>query len=160
RLRGGRRRRRARPRRLSTLAMLDAGAIAARFALGAGARLEGPVARGELGQVWRLSTNDGTWAVKEPFEAPARDEVEADARYQEVVAAAGVPMPAVVRSVDGEVAVTFDERCVRLYTWVDLSTPDRTLAPDVVGTTVAAIHRVRHHGASGEHPWYTEPLGA
>ncbi len=138
----------------------DAAEIAARFGLGRGARLDGPVARGELGQVWRLDTDRDAWAVKEPFEPPTRDDVEADARYQDAVVASGVPMPRVVRSVDGDVVVRVGRSSVRVYSWVDLLAPDRALAPEVVGATVAAIHRVEHHGASGEHAWYTEPVGA
>ena len=42
--------------------------IAERFSLGDRATLTGPVARGELGQVWRLTTPNGRWAVKEPFQ--------------------------------------------------------------------------------------------
>jgi Ser/Thr protein kinase RdoA (MazF antagonist) len=139
---------------------IDAAAVAARFGLGDDGELEGPVARGELGQVWRLTTARGTWAVKQPFEAPARDEVDADARYQDAVAAAGVPMPRVLRTVDGDVIVPIDGITVRVYTWVDLLAPDRTLAAARVGQAVASIHRVRHHGTSGVHPWYTDPVGA
>src|SRR5690349_20506569 len=93
-------------------APIDAAALAVRFDLGDDARLDGPVARGELGQVWRLATARGVWAVKQPFAAPARAEVEADAAYQDAVAATGVPMPAIVRSIDREVAVTLGDTVV------------------------------------------------
>ncbi len=138
----------------------DAGGIAERFGLGRQARLSGPVARGELGQVWRIQTDSGTWAVKEPFEAPSDDEVAHDAAYQDVVRATGVPMPAIVRALDGDVLAEVGSAVVRVYEWVDLLPVDRGLDPAAVGRLVAAIHRVRHEGRSPVDPWYTDPLGA
>ena len=47
--------------------MLDpkaAGEIARVFGLGDGARLEGPIAAGRKGQIWRLVTEQGRYAVK------------------------------------------------------------------------------------------------
>ena len=79
--------------------MLEArgtGVIAGHFQLGADAVLSGPVARGEVGRVWRLVTSLGVWAVKEPFRAPpSADEVNDDAAFQDAVLAAEVAMPAV-----------------------------------------------------------------
>ena len=72
--------------------------IAGRFQLGADAVLSGPVARGEVGRVWRLVTSLGVWAVKEPFAPPSADEVNDDAAFQDAVLAAEVAMPAVVRT--------------------------------------------------------------
>jgi hypothetical protein len=39
-------------------------AIATAYALGEVVDFVGPVDRGELGEVWRLITTTGTWAVK------------------------------------------------------------------------------------------------
>jgi hypothetical protein len=75
--------------------------IARRFSLGKGATLTGPAARGVLGQVWRLTTSDGAWAVKEPFEPKSETDLEAEARIQEMARDAGIATPGVVRSVDG-----------------------------------------------------------
>jgi hypothetical protein len=85
------------------LSARDADRVAVRFGLGRDAVLSGPVARGELGQVWRLDTIEGAWAVKEPFEAPSPQDAADDALYQEAVHRAGVPMPATVSTVDGHV---------------------------------------------------------
>ena len=48
---------------------VDAAEIADAFGLGRAVRLsDGPVARGKQGEVWRLETAEGRWAVKVPFE--------------------------------------------------------------------------------------------
>jgi hypothetical protein len=56
--------------------LVDAADVARRFGLGPAARLsDGPVARGKQGLVWRLDTEDGSWAVKVPFHRSSEDEV-------------------------------------------------------------------------------------
>ena len=67
------------------LAATDAARIADHYALGGDAVLSGPVARGEVGQVWRLTTSLGAWAIKEPFERPSADESHDDAAFQDEV---------------------------------------------------------------------------
>ena len=142
------------------LSLGDAERVAVRYGLGDDAVIVGPVARGELGQVWRIDTSQGRWAVKEPFDAPRADETEDDARYQEAVRAAGVPIPALVRTVDGDVVADVGSAVVRVYEWVDLQPLDRRIDPAAVGQLVASIHRVRHHGRSPVHWWYTDAVGA
>src|SRR5439155_24923856 len=79
--------------------------IADRYALGDRAMLTGPVARGELGQVWRLITSNGTWAVKEPFEPKSEADSREEAQIQEIARDAGIPAPRVLRSADGDVSL-------------------------------------------------------
>jgi Ser/Thr protein kinase RdoA (MazF antagonist) len=141
------------------LSSSDAQRIAVRFGLGRDAVLSGPVARGEVGQVWSIATSEGRWAVKEPFEAPSREEAADDLSYQQAVRAGGVPMPATVPTVDGDVVEDVGSAVVRVYEWVDLEPLDRRLDPTAVGDLVASIHRVRHHGRSPVHWWYTDPVG-
>jgi Phosphotransferase enzyme family len=143
--------------------MLDghaADAIADLYGLGGDATLSGPVARGEVGQVWRLTTARGSWAVKEPFEAPPTDEVNDDAAYQDVVFAAGVLMPKVVRTSTGDVLADIGSTNVRVYEWAELGERDPWLDPGVVGQIVASIHRVHFVGENPVDPWYTDPIGA
>jgi Ser/Thr protein kinase RdoA (MazF antagonist) len=140
---------------------MDAAELARSFGLGGRATLSaGPVARGKQGEVWRLDSDEGSWAVKVPFEAEDEDEVAATAAFQEAAYAAGVPTPAVRRSTDGRVFATVADRQVRLYQWVDLEGPDTTLDPALVGAAVAAIHQVPTTVGGPAHPWYTEPVGA
>lgn len=142
--------------------MLDTRAaahIADVFELGGDAELSGPVARGEVGQVWRLTTSRGTWAVKEPFEAPSTEEVNDDAAFQDVVFAAGVSMPQVVRTRQGDVLADVGQATVRVYEWVDLMERDAWLDPATVGRIVASIHGVHYIGQNPVDPWYTDPIG-
>jgi aminoglycoside phosphotransferase (APT) family kinase protein len=135
-------------------------AIVAAFGLGEALSLAGPVARGEQGQVWRLETTRGTWAVKETFEPLSEAEVAEAAAFQEAAALAGVATPRIARTSLGDVLHACGETHVRLYEWVDLEPPDRLVDPDAVGRLLAAIHLVGFEGRAPVHPWYTDPVGA
>jgi aminoglycoside phosphotransferase (APT) family kinase protein len=137
----------------------DARRILDEFGLGSDGVLTGPVARGEVGQVWRLATTDAVYAVKEPFEPPDESATDDEAAFQELGTAAGVPAPRVVRTPDGRVLVRIRTAVIRVYTWVELRAPDRHLDTTAVADAVALLHRVRYTGANGLHPWYTDPIG-
>lgn len=137
----------------------SATAIAEAFGLGGDVQLEGPVARGEQGQVWRLSTGRGDLAVKDPLYPVGPDEAEYDAELQDACVAAGIPMPAVVRTPGGRVVADVDGGPVRLYTWTDVLERDRLLDPAEVGALVARIHRVAVPAGGTVNEWYTRPVG-
>ena len=137
----------------------DGDEIAAAFGLGAARSLTGLVARGEEGQVWRLETAAGTWAVKETFDPLDAADVAEIATFQEAAAAAGVTMLPVVGTPAGAVARTVAGTQVRVYGWVDLLPPDRLVDAAAVGRLLAAIHRTGFEGTSPVHPWYSEPVG-
>ena len=138
-----------------------AGRIAAAYGLGDAFAELVPAARGEQGQVWRLDTDQGTYAVKESFEPQEEDEAAADIAFQEAVLATGsVALPRPIRTPSGPVLATVAGRRVRVYEWIDLLPTDYSFDVAVVGETIAAIHRVRHEPARPIHPWYTEPVGA
>ena len=140
---------------------MDAAELARRFGLGRAVRLsDGPVARGRQGDVWRLETADGAWAVKAPYQPPREDEVRASTLFHEAACAAGVPAPRVRRTPEGDVFATVGGTRVRLYEWVDLRGPDPLLDPALVGAVVAAIHRVPATGLGAVDPWHHEPVGA
>ena len=143
--------------------MLDVGSaarIAEIYQLGDDPVLTGPAARGEVGQVWRLTTSLGAFAVKEPFEQPSVAEADDDAAFQDAVRATGVLMPAVVRTRSGDVVAEVGRAHVRVYDWVDLGERDARLDPATVGRLVASIHRVTYIGRNPVDPWYTGPIGA
>lgn len=142
--------------------MLDArGAVevAGRYSLGASPVLSGPVARGEFGQVWRLETSLGAWAVKEALRPPETDDIE-DVEYQEAARANGVPTPSIVRTTEGEVFADLGTARVRVYGWVDLLDRDPHVDPAAVGRLIASLHRVPFSGHRPVHYWYVEPVGA
>jgi Ser/Thr protein kinase RdoA (MazF antagonist) len=137
-----------------------AGLIARGF--GWGGRVHDMVlaARGEQGRVWRLTTEAGTYALKELIVRQTPADAEMDVAYQEAVLAAGsVTMPRPIRTVGGDVLLGVAGHQVRAYTWVALLPTDPTLDPASVGATLAAVHRVQHAPARPLHPWYTEPVG-
>lgn len=124
------------------LATTDATLVAQHFGLGARAVLDGPVAFGRLGEIWRLVTEQGRFAVKHARFAVSVEDAERDAAYQDIVRAAGVPMPAVVRTVDGAVLANLEGGTVRVYEWVDILPADRSLDPGELGRALATIHSV------------------
>src|SRR5439155_3237764 len=132
--------------------------IADRYALGDRATLTGPVARGELGQVWRLITSNGTWAVKEPFEPKSEAESREEAEIQGIAREAGIPAPGVIRSADGNVSLVVGDVRICVFEWVDVLERDPGLDPVSVGQVVASIHRVPFPEIRGEDPWYREPI--
>ena len=137
----------------------DAEAIAAAFDLGVVHDFTGPCARGELGQVWRLSSDSGDWAVKESFASAETDEQSATTRFCEAAIGHGVPAPAVRRAGDGADQLLIGTTPVRVLGWVDLDEPDPSIDAAIVGATVATLHRVEFAEQLGAHWWYTDPVG-
>lgn len=140
---------------------MDAAAIAERFGLGRARVLDGPVARGKQGAVWRLESSEGRWAVKVPFAPVDEQDVRASTAFQEAAHAAGVPTPRVRRAVDGRIFASVGASQVRVHEWVDLMPPDPLLDPGLVGETVAQLHAVRtpEHGAELD-SWHSQAVGA
>ena len=134
--------------------------MADRFDLGPDARLEVEAARGEQGQVRRLLTAHGSYAVKESFDEVDAAEAEATAAFQARCHAAGAPCPRPVPDRDGHYLADIDGEPIRVQTWVDIEDPDPLLDPAAVGAAVAALHAVVVPDASTPHWWHTEPVGA
>ncbi|MFC7493638.1 MULTISPECIES: aminoglycoside phosphotransferase family protein [unclassified Nocardioides] len=134
--------------------------IAEQFGLGGGACLRGPVAFGRLGEIWQLDTRRGRFAVKHAHFAVSVEGAESDAEYQDVVRAAGVPMPAVVRAVDSAVVADIGGSQVRVYEWVDVLPEDRRLDPGEFGRVLASIHSAAVPTDDPVDGWYVDPIGA
>ncbi|GAA2737263.1 hypothetical protein GCM10009867_23790 [Pedococcus aerophilus] len=121
----------------------------------------GPVARGKQGEVWRLDTTEGAWAVKVAFGAVSEPGIAASAAFQEAAHAAGVPTPELRRTREGAVLGRVGAtELVRVHSWVDLGPPDPLLDPAAVGEVVAAIHRLDVPADGPADPWSHEPVGA
>ena len=138
----------------------DAAELADRFGLGDHAVLAGPVSRGFMGGIWRLTTSQGIWAVKEPDSRREEAAVAAATALEEAVAAAGVFVPGLRRADDGCVFADIGSAQVRVHEWVDLLEPDLTIDPSAVGRTVALIHGVGVPGEEPVDPWWSEIVGA
>ena len=134
--------------------------VADRFDLGPDARLEVEAARGEQGQVRRLVTARGVFALKETFGELDVDEAELTAAFQARCHDAGVPCPRPLADGDGCYVTHVDGQPVRLQTWADVLDADPMLDPASVGTAVARLHGVVVPATESPHEWHTEPVGA
>jgi Ser/Thr protein kinase RdoA (MazF antagonist) len=138
----------------------EVGEIVNRFALGSRPMLDPRRSRGEQGQVWRLGTSTGVWAVKELILRQTEADMDVSARFQQAAVDAGVPAPTVVRTIDGHVLLELNGRQFRVFSWADLLAPDPGLDPEKVGVLVGTIHALGYPSHGPVHPWYTEPVGA
>jgi Ser/Thr protein kinase RdoA (MazF antagonist) len=135
--------------------------IATRFELGADPVLStAPVARGEQGQVWRLDTDRGSFAVKEGFRPVAIDDVRNAAGYSAAARATGITAPLAIADSSGELIADIGSAQIRVHEWIDLLPPDLRLDPVALGQTVAGIHRTNFTGTAPLDHWFTEPVGA
>ena len=140
---------------------MDAQGVADAFGLGRAESLSEPVARGELGHVRRLVTDQGTWAVKESFEPFDDDELAAaqvSGAFHLACSEAGIPTPA-PQTADGRFVVEVGGEQLQAFEWVDLADPEPLLDPEAVGALVAALHGVRRTPESEVHEWFEEPVG-
>ena len=133
--------------------------VTARYGLG---RPLGPpvyAARGELGRIWRLDTERGAWAVKEALVPVAEADAAADVAFQLAAAAAGVPLPLPVRTIEGQVTVRGPGAVLRVYEWVDLDPGAGDPAAADLGALLARMHRVAHPARGPVVEWFSAPLG-
>lgn len=137
-----------------------AAAIAERYGLGGPATLTGPVDRGELGEIWRLETGRGRFAVKVPFDGLAPAELLEPAAFADAVADAGVMTPRVLRGRDGSLVQSVAGHQVAVLEWLDLLPENAALDPGEVGRLVAGIHRVPFTGSRASNGWSRDPVGA
>jgi aminoglycoside phosphotransferase (APT) family kinase protein len=133
--------------------------IAEAYGLPRPARLEGPVARGQLGRVWRLRTPERDFAVKEWYAQPDLGGAGRDARFVESARAARVLTPAIIRTPTGQVVQVVDGTAVRVFDWVDLRPPSRRLDPPDVGRTVARLHLASQPSDDPVDNWFATGFG-
>ena len=141
------------------------------FDLGEGTLSAGPVARGRLGEIWRLDSTTGSWAVKTRGAGGSdpEDEVDATAAFHEAAVSAGLPAPAVRRTRDGRLLAEVGGSRVGVLAWVDMAGPDPALDPVAVGSVLAGLHGmpaarfpgpVASAGPWEVRPWFHAPVGA
>ncbi len=139
---------------------MHAQAVADAFGLGCATSLSEPVARGEVGEVRRLETDHGTFAVKQDFGSWSVADAEASSAFHRVCWEAGIPTAEPLRATTGRFAARVDGEHVRTYAWAELADPDPTLDPAAVGRLVARLHQVRHPWPTSEiDPWFEAPIG-
>src|SRR5215210_1422299 len=90
-------------------------AIAAAYGLGEVLDFVGPVDRGEVGEVWRLTSTTGSWAVKITFADLPEGAAEVSARLQTFARSRGVRAPAVRLTPAGRSWAWIGDTVVRVY---------------------------------------------
>lgn len=128
------------------------------------------VARGAMGEVWRVETRDGRFALKALFSWADYPERPADIDVQLAAAAAGVPIPrpVLVGGGGGVGVVEVDGGRFRAYEWVDLGRPLAAPVPvataaeagDILGRIHALGLPLEATAAPGDHmvdEWYRTP---
>lgn len=138
--------------------------IASRFGLGDVTGAMRSVARpDEMGRRWSLETVRGRWAARTVDDVFPVTDGEANARFQEAAARAGVLLPAPVRSVTGAVVEVIAENHWRVYEWAQsgppLTAPVSATVTREVGGILAAIHALRLP-VDGICPWSSQRFAA
>jgi Ser/Thr protein kinase RdoA (MazF antagonist) len=117
-----------------------------------------------MGEIWRLETTRGSWAVKWQFPWAPTEARPADLRVQAAASAAGIPLPLPVTTPSGDAVTAVGERHVRVYPWLDLRPAVQVPAPAEVAAEVGRLLGLLHALAlpTGEpiDPWYTTPPAA
>ena len=139
--------------------------IAEAFALGRPNGGAVPVARGEMGRIWRLDTDRGRYAVKELLYTMDVADAQADVAFQRAALDAGLPMPRPVTQPDGAVLLEIERpggavATFRVYSWVDLARPNRPPRPAVAAALLARLQRLDRPADGPMDAWFAEPLGA
>ena len=139
---------------------LDAQSVADVFGLGRAESLSEPLARGELGQVRRLVTDRGVWAVKESLERIDDDvaALERSGAFHRACWEAGLPTPE-PRTAGGRFVAHLDGEPVQVLGWVELADPDPGLDPEAVGVMLAGLHAVRRPAGGPVDGWFEAPVG-
>jgi len=114
-----------------------------------------------MGEIWRLETARGRWAVKWQFPWAPTEARPADLQVQAAAAAAGIPLPSPVTTPAGDAVVAIGGRHVRVYAWADLGPaiepPARPEVAAEAGRLLGLLHALALPAAGPLDPWYTTP---
>jgi serine/threonine protein kinase len=134
--------------------------VAEAYGLGPGPWTMAPVARGALGQIWKLSGNGSAWAVKELLFGCDEEQVRREAALQRAAERLGVASPRLIPDRHGayvsHLAAASGGSFVKLYDWIDGATADAS-DPDVLdwfGRAMALLHTAGEGASGTPDPWY------
>ncbi|MER5573532.1 phosphotransferase enzyme family protein [Streptomyces massasporeus] len=137
-----------------------AGLIAEIHSLGSGPWNLTPVTRGALGQIWKLSGNGCSYAVKELLFGCDPAQVAREAALRDSAAALGIASPRLHPDRHGAHASRLDSpgggTWVKLYDWIDGDRADPG-DPDVLdwfGRTMALLHQAGEGAVETPVDWY------
>lgn len=137
-----------------------AGVIAGLYALGTGPWTMVPVTRGALGQIWKLSGDGRSWAVKELLFGCDEAQVAREAALRDSAADLGIASPRLHPARHGAHVTRVDSPAggswVKLYDWIDgaEADPSDPAVLDWFGRTMALLHRAGEGAVEGPGDWY------
>ncbi|MFD5231661.1 phosphotransferase enzyme family protein [Streptomyces qaidamensis] len=119
-----------------------------------------PVARGALGQIWKLSRNGRSWAVKELLFGCDEAQVAREAALRDSAAGLGIASPRLHPARHGAHVSRVDApdggSWVKLYDWIDgaEADPSDPVVLDWFGRTMALLHRAGEGAVESPGDWY------
>ncbi|MEU1474466.1 phosphotransferase enzyme family protein [Streptomyces sp. NPDC001668] len=133
------------------------GLIADAYGLGAAAWTMTPVARGALGQIWKLSGNGTAWAVKELLFEKDQPDVRAESALRDAAETLGIAAPRLMPDRTGAHVVRLPGGSwAKLYDWVDGTAADPS-DPRILswcGRTLAILHTAGQGATGTPSGWY------
>jgi len=135
-----------------------ADAVADHYALGVGPWTMSSVARGALGQIWKLSGGGTAWAVKELLFGCDEEQVRREAALRDAAEELGISAPRLMANRAGAHVTRLDGSCVKVYDWVGGGEADPA-DPEILswcGRTLAILHRAGEGTTETPDAWYEE----
>ncbi|MDN0197082.1 aminoglycoside phosphotransferase family protein [Streptomyces sp. S.PNR 29] len=134
--------------------------IADTYALGTGAWTMTPVTRGALGQIWKLSGDGSSWAVKELLFGCDERQVAREAALRDAAEKLGISAPRFMPNSTGayvsQLPASLGGSYVKLYDWVDGTGADAS-DPEILswcGRTLAILHTAGEGTSETPSSWY------
>ncbi|HET9646655.1 MAG TPA: hypothetical protein VFP34_00295, partial [Microlunatus sp.] len=134
---------------------IDWDRVSAAYGIGAVVEVPARAICGLQGQVWRLVTSHGVWAVKETLTPIERVQARTAAEFSEAARRNGVPAPANRCTAEGQPLLQQDGRSVRVQSWVELVDPTTAIDVTELGRLVARLHNTALAPPRPVHWWYT-----
>ncbi|MPY61737.1 phosphotransferase enzyme family protein [Streptomyces spongiae] len=136
--------------------------MAETYALDAGPWRVTPVTRGALGQIWKLSGNGSSWAIKELLFGCDEEQVCKEAVLRQAAQDLGIASPRLIPNRHGAYVSRLPPSSgggyVKLYDWIDGTTADAS-DPDLLdwfGGTMALLHQAGEGASEAPNSWYEE----
>lgn len=136
--------------------------IAETYALGTGTWTVAPVTRGALGQIWKLTGNGSSWAVKELLFGCDEEQIQREAAVRNAAAELGVSSPRLFPNREdayvSQLPAALGGSCVKLYDWVEGTEADPS-DPEILdwcGRTLALLHRAGAGATEAPNAWYEQ----
>ncbi|MFJ9714179.1 phosphotransferase enzyme family protein [Streptomyces sp. NPDC101234] len=136
--------------------------IAETYGLGTGPWTMTPITRGALGQIWKLSGNGSSWAIKELLFGCDEEQVRREAALRNAAENLGIASPRLIPNRHGthvsQLTPSSGGPYVKLYDWVDGTAADAS-DPDILdwfGRTMALLHTAGEGASETPGSWYEQ----